>query len=108
MAAIFSLMPLISSPPADLAGLLSSTSRATMAAPVESPTKRIPSGPMASAPADLSSTLPVCILIPAAKERTAAQQMPAASRESLRVSTKILLSENLGQCYHIGAPLDGS
>src|SRR5438046_10672006 len=76
MAAIVSLTPLISRLAAAFDGVRSSTSRATISAPRVSPTKRIPSGPMASAPADLRSTLPACK--PAAKVRAVAQNRPAA------------------------------
>src|SRR5260370_15016323 len=73
MAATFSLMPLISSPSADFAGVRSFTSSATMAAPAESPTNRTPSGPNASGPADFSCAFPVCIVL-APNARNAAQQ----------------------------------
>src|SRR5947208_11762140 len=80
-------MPLISMLTAPLAAVVSLTSRATILAPSVSPTKTIPSGPMASAPADLRSTLPVCMFSPAAKER-AAQHKPATNRD-------VMLTESL-------------
>src|SRR5215813_474576 len=99
MAAIFSLTPLISRLAADLDGVRSSTSSATILAPKLSPTNTIPSGPMASAPADLSSTLPAGILIPAAKERAAAHKMPAAVRNEMLTETLQRVIFGV-LCYH--------
>jgi hypothetical protein len=58
-----------------------------MVAPMESPMNRMPSGPNASGPADLSWALPAVMLtVEAPKAITAAQHVPAASLENKRES----------------------
>src|ERR1700691_3741165 len=100
-------MPLISMAAADCAALLSLVSMATMAAPVESPTKRTPFGPKASGPADLSGALPVVSpAMLALNARAAVRQSAATSRNgvdevTLRIYSPLWIGLNLHTCITI-------
>src|SRR3984957_19910386 len=100
-------MPLISMGAADDAALLSLVSMATMAAPVESPTKRMPFGPNASGPADLSGALPVVRpVMPALNARAAVRQSAATScngveEVTLRMFAPVRMGFNFHSCIAI-------